>query len=102
VRARLARLIAHRPGLVARLRLFGLLLLLVPLFAGLQALVLDGSPPSDARVTSRDAPILVPVERIVERVVEHIVYVPGPSDEGVEGPPPSPAAVPSPGDETLP
>jgi hypothetical protein len=95
VRARLARLIERRPGLGARLRLFGLLLLLVPLFAGLQLLVLDGSPP-DVRITSRDVPALVPVERIVERVVERIVYVPVPADEPAGSVTPSPTAA-SPG-----
>jgi hypothetical protein len=60
------------------LRLFGLLLLLVPLFAGLQLLIREGVSRVEIRFVSQDVPVLVPVERIVERVVERIVYVPVP------------------------
>jgi hypothetical protein len=91
VRARLARFAASHPGLAARLRLFGLLLLLLPLFAGLQRLILEAAPPAEVQVVARDVPILVPVERVVERVVEHIVYVPVPvpADEPAEPAEPS-------------
>ena len=90
VRAWLGRLVATRPGLAARLRLFGLLVLLVPLFAGLQYLIRAGGPRVEIRFVAQDVPILVPVERIVERVVERIVYVPVPVEGVPEAPLPSP------------
>ena len=81
VRARLGRFAATRPGLVARLRLFGLLILLIVLFAGLQYMVGEGTPRVQVRVVPQDVPVFVPVERIVERVVERPIYVPVPADE---------------------
>lgn len=76
VRAHLGRLAATRPGLVARLRLFGLLVVLVVLFFGLQYLVGEGTPRVQVRVVPQDVPVFVPVERVVERPV----YVPVPAD----------------------
>jgi hypothetical protein len=84
--AGLQRLTAARPGLSARLRLFGLLLLLIPLFAGLQRLVSDAEASAEVRLVPRDVPVLVPVERIVERVVERIIYEPVPVDPTPEAP----------------
>src|SRR5262245_17417768 len=84
------RLGAAHPGLSARLRLFVFLLLLIPLFAGLQRLVTDAEASADVRLAPREMPVLVPVERIVERVVERIIYQPVPTDE-------APAAPPTPG-----
>jgi hypothetical protein len=85
------RLAALYPGLSARVRLFGLLILLIPLFAGLQRLVADAEASAEIRLTSREVPVLVPVERIVERVVERIIYQPVPADAA-----PSPPALPGP------
>jgi len=59
-----------------RLRLFGLLALLVPLFAGLQYLVREAVPRVEIRLVSQDVPSSVPVLVPVDRVVERIVYVP--------------------------
>ena len=89
VRARVRRLDAARPGLAARLRLFGLLLLLIPLFVGLQRLVTDAEAAAEVRLAPGDLPVLVPVERIVERVVERVVYQPVPAEATPE-PPASP------------
>jgi hypothetical protein len=83
--SRVARLAETRPGLVARLRLFGLLILLVPLFGGLQALLEEGVPRVEIRIVPRDVPVTipveVPVEVPVERVVERVVYVPVAADQ---------------------
>src|SRR5688572_21729856 len=96
VRARLGRFAATRPGLVARLRLFGLLILLIVLFAGLQYMVGEGTPRVQVRVVPQDVPVFVPVERIVERVVERPIYVPVPADETAtpQAATPSPTASP--------
>lgn len=79
-----ARLAETRPGLVARLRLFGLLVLLVPVFAGLQTLLEESVPRVEIRIVPRDVPVevpvQVPVEVPVERVVERVIYVPVPAD----------------------
>lgn len=73
--------------ITSRLRLFGLLALLVPLFAGLQYLVREAVPRVEIRLVAQDAPaappVLVPVEVPVERVVERIVYVPVERSEAV-------------------
>lgn len=62
-----------------RLRLFGLLASLVPLFAGLQYIVREAVPRVEIRLVSQDVqasvPVLVPVEVPVDRIVERIVYV---------------------------
>ena len=86
VRDRLGQFAAARPGLVARLRLFGLLALLIVLFAGLQYLVGEGTPRVQVRVVTQDVPVFVPVERIVERVIERPVYVPVPGRRDRHGP----------------
>src|SRR4051812_6094 len=69
-----------RPHAVRRLvspqaRTFALLALLIPLFGALQALALDGAPRVEVRVTPRD----VPVETVVDRIVERLVFVPVPT-----------------------
>ena len=96
VRARLGRVAASQPGLVARAQLFGLLFLLIVLFVGLRYLIDAGASRVEVRVVPQDVPIFVPVERIVERVVERPVYVPVPADAtarpGVASPTPSPPA----------
>ena len=74
VRARLDHLASAHPDLVARVQLFGLLILLVPLFAGLQHITREGIPRVEVRFVPHDVPVMVPVERIVER----IIYVPVP------------------------
>jgi hypothetical protein len=74
---RLGRLAAARPGLAVRLRLFGLLLLLIPLFAGLERLVSDAAPRAGDQFSAEQAQTPVPVERTVER----IIYVPVPAEE---------------------
>ncbi|HZO27531.1 MAG TPA: hypothetical protein VFH48_16255 [Chloroflexota bacterium] len=61
---------------IARLRLFVLLALLVPLFAGLQFVVREGVPRVEVRLVAQDVQTTVPVEVPVERVVERVVYVP--------------------------
>ncbi len=66
---------SDRPAWIGRLRLFGLLALLVPLFAGLQFLVREAVPRIEIRFVSQDVPVNVPVVVPVERVVERIVYV---------------------------
>lgn len=88
VRATVNRLGTTRPGLVAQLRLFALLVLLIPLFVGLQRLVTDAEAAAEVRLGPRETPVLVPVERIVERVIERVIYEPVPAD----GPPEPPAA----------
>jgi hypothetical protein len=88
VRARLGQFAEARPGLMARLRLFGLLILLLPLFAGLQYMVGAGGSRVEVRFVSQDVPIFVPVERIVERVVERVIYVPVQSEATPESQPP--------------
>jgi hypothetical protein len=97
--------VAARPGLLARLRLFGLLGLLVALFGGLQALVDEGVPRVEIRFVPREVPVQIPVEVPIDRVVERIVYVPvpvertGPSapGEGVQPPAASPSPTPDSG-----
>jgi hypothetical protein len=84
--ARLRRLATAHSGLALRLRLFGLLLLLIPLFAGLQRLVTDAVPQIEVQFISDDRPTPVPVERTVER----IIYVPVPADETPEPSTPAP------------
>jgi hypothetical protein len=96
VRDRLGRFAATRPGLAARLRLFGLLVLLIVLFVGLQYLVGEGTPRVQVRVVTQDVPVFVPVERIVERIVERPVYVPVPADEGATPGTASPTPTPPP------
>lgn len=65
--------------LTANLRLFGLLALLVPLFAGLQYVVREGVPRVEVRLVPQDVPTSV----LVERVVERVVYVPVGSEAAV-------------------
>jgi hypothetical protein len=77
------QIVARRPGLMARLRLFGLLVLLAPLFAGLQYVIGDGVARVEVRFVPQDVPVVVPVERIVEKVVERVIYVPVPVEEPV-------------------
>lgn len=89
VHAQLTMAARAHPSLVARLRLFGLLALLLPLFAGLEHLVQDGVPRVEIRFVSEDVPVVVPVERIVERVVERVVYVPVPEPAEEAGAPPA-------------
>jgi hypothetical protein len=85
--ARVRRLARRRPGLAARVRLFGLLLLLIPLFVGLQRLVADAGSSVELRIVPREVPVLVPVERTVERIIERVTYEPVP----LEGTPEAPA-----------
>ena len=66
--------------LTANLRLFGLLALLVPIFAGLQYIVREGVPRVEVRLVAQDAQTTVPVERVVERVV----YVPVGAETAVQ------------------
>jgi hypothetical protein len=94
VQARMRRLVTSRPGLVPRLQLFGLLVLLAPLFAGLQHLVANRPELAGAGLDGPASPVAAPAERIVERVVERIVYVPVPADEVREGQTPGPAVSP--------
>jgi hypothetical protein len=85
----LSEWLAAYPGLAARVRLFGLLAVLVPLFVGLQQLARDGVPRIEIRFVTQDVPVPleVPVERVVERVVyepvERIVYMPVGRTDGV-------------------
>jgi len=65
----------HLFGFGARLRVFGLLALLVPLFAGLQYLVLDSTPRVEVRLVSQDPTAAGTAPAQTERVVERIVYV---------------------------
>jgi hypothetical protein len=62
--------------IAARLRLFGLLALLVPLFAGLQFIVREGVPRVEVRLVAQDVETTAPVEVQVDHVVERVVYVP--------------------------
>ena len=86
------------PSVVARARLFGLLALLVPTFAGLQYVAREGMPSVEIRFVSRDVPVEVgvPVEVPVERVVERVVYVPVPLSETAPLAPEPPAPLTSP------
>lgn len=94
LRARVGQFAAARPGMAARLRLFGLLALLVVLFAGLEYMIGEGIPRVEVRIVSQDVPIFVPVERIVERIVERPVYVPVPADGTAVPASPTPTAPP--------
>jgi len=91
-----------RPTMMARVRLFTLLLLLAPLFAGLQYLMQEGVPRVEIRFVSEDVPVVIPVERIVERIVERVIYVAGepeleaPEAEDAEATPAQPTAIPTP------
>src|SRR5688500_16261531 len=73
------------PTVVARVRLFGLLSLLVPTFAGLHYVAREGVPRVEVRFVSRDVPVPievgVPIEVLVDRIVERIVYVTVPARE---------------------
>lgn len=60
----------------AQVRLYALLVLLLPLFGALQAIADAGIPRVEIRVVSRD--VQVPFEVVVERVVERLVLVPVP------------------------
>ena len=88
---RLGSLRVHRPGMIAQVRLFGLLVLLVTLFAGLQEIVAEGVPRVEVRLGAarraggRSGAGRVPVERVVER----IVYVPVERPEAVAAAEPS-------------
>jgi hypothetical protein len=77
IQTQLSRLAAGRPGVAIRLRLFGLLLLLIPLFAGLERLVSDTAPRNGEQFSAEPAQTPVPVERTVER----IIYVPVSAEE---------------------
>ena len=74
-----------RPGLTPQMQFFGLLILLAPLFAGLQHLVGERASTVGVPGLSQSATVTAPPERIVERVVERIVYVTVPADEVREG-----------------
>jgi hypothetical protein len=102
VRDRIGQLAAERPGLMARLRLFGLLVLLTPLFAGLQYAIGEAVPRVEVRFVPQDVPIVVPVERIVERVVERVIYVPVPADAIPATATASPTPAPGPGGTATP
>src|SRR4051794_34237195 len=73
-RAQAARASRALAGLGPRLRLFGLLALLIPLFAGLQFLVYESVPRVEVRFVPADAPAAE--QPPTERVVERIVFVP--------------------------
>src|SRR5438309_277760 len=68
-----------RPDLIARLRLFGFLALLVPLFSVLHGLIEDGIPRVEIQLVPRIVPVERPIEVIVERIVERLVYIPVPT-----------------------
>src|SRR4051812_47805243 len=74
----LPRLATSHPGFSARLRLFGLLTMVVAVFTGLQVIVQEGTPRIEVRIVPRDVPVEVIVPVFVERIVERIVYVPIP------------------------
>lgn len=101
VRDRIGQFAAERPDLMARLRLFGLLILLAPMFAGLQY-VIGGVARVEVRFVPQDVPIVVPVERIVEKVVERVIYVPVPVDETPPAGTASPTPAPGPGGTATP
>ena len=68
---------AHaRPALVARLRLFGMLAVLGPLFAGLNGLAREGVPQVEVRFIEAESQMPAPEIVVVDRVVERLVYVP--------------------------
>lgn len=91
---RSAKLAHARPTLIARLRLFGLLAVLGPLFAGLNGLVLESVAQVEVRFISAESTQPAPDVVVVERVVDRLVYVPvdnlsvaatsRPPDEGQE------------------
>jgi hypothetical protein len=63
-------------GIHSQLRLYGLLVLLLPLFGGLQYLVQEAAPRS-ATTVAREAEAAASVEVVpVDRVVERVVFVP--------------------------
>lgn len=64
------------PGPGPRLRLFGLLASLVPLFGGLQYLADESAPRVEVRLVASAPSSNEVVQAPVERVVERIVYVP--------------------------
>lgn len=65
----------ERYARVAKIRLFILLGMLVPLFGCLQAIAGGGVPQIEVRIVQRDMPVEVPVEVVVERVVDRFVFV---------------------------
>jgi hypothetical protein len=77
--------------------LFGLLAMLIPLFAGLQYLVYESVPRVEIRVITTDPPAAESIPVPAERVVERIVFVPVettieavPLNEAGAGLPPAP------------
>ena len=64
-----------RPAIVARVRLFVLLISLSPFFGVLQGFVEEGVPRIEFRIVPRG----VPTEVVVERIVERLVFVPVPT-----------------------
>jgi hypothetical protein len=84
------------------MQLFGLLVLLVPLFAGLQYLIGEGVSRVEIRIVSQDVPVIVPVERIVERIIERVIYVPVPADGTPETAPSGPTPTAPPGSTPTP
>jgi hypothetical protein len=63
-------------GIGPRLRLFGLLAVLVPLFLGLQHLVQESVPQIEVRFIAPDAQTAGSAPASSDRVVERVVYVP--------------------------
>jgi len=63
-------------GVGSRIRVFGLLALMVPLFAGLQYLAIESAPRVEVRVVAQEPTGIDSVQAPPERVVERVVYVP--------------------------
>jgi len=66
----------YATGVGSRLRVFALLALLVPVFAGLHYLALETAPRVEVRVATQEPAVLDSVSAQPERVVERVVYVP--------------------------
>lgn len=78
----LKRRLGTRADLVARLRAFGLLALLVPVFSAFGVAAEQGVPRVEIQLVPREVlvhvTVEVPIEVSIERVVERVVYVPVP------------------------
>jgi hypothetical protein len=70
------KLAQARPTLVARLRLFGMLAVLGPLFAVLNSVVLESVPQVEVRFIAAESTQPATDVVVVERVVDRLVYVP--------------------------
>src|SRR3954452_277650 len=87
--------VRDRPDLIARLRAYGMVALLVPLFVGLSFASELGIPRIELQFVPREVPFEVPIRVpvVVERIVERLVYVAVPSARADAGTSPDTAVL---------